>query len=307
MEIVISILIASVISLGISIYFHEVDKRNNAIEKVRRYADKREADLSDHYKKVEHDFNMLVTEFDSRQSQANAAVKLLSQEHEGFLEKIKVLEQYTQSIDNIGAQINNYSRLLNDLNDMTGQVEENLKRIQKESTIVNNLTNSLNKQQHTIDTIEKRIPEISDKFTTYNADQLKAVASTLLDEYKAYADGLAAENNATKANAEKDFKWLLNLNQRLFKLALIFSVFEFVLIPFLPFIIRIWLGSKAITVNYLYALFFAIFGGSMLFQNVVSTITKAKPATVKGQLIQNITISSTMGPGIKVDKNSFDI
>jgi large subunit ribosomal protein L1 len=40
---------------------------------------------------------------------------------------------------------------------------------------------------------------------------------------------------------------------------------------------------------------------------VVSTITKAKPATVKGQLIQNITISSTMGPGIKVDKNSFDI
>ena len=77
----------------------------------------------------------------------------------------------------------------------------------------------------------------------------------------------------TKANAEKDFKWLLNLNQRLFKLALIFSVFEFVLIPFLPFIIRIWLGSKAITVNYLYALFFAIFGGSMLFQNVVSTIT----------------------------------
>ena len=160
MEIVISILIASVISLGISIYFHEIDKRNNAIEKVRRYADKREADLSDHYKKVEHDFNMLVTEFDSRQSQANAAVKLLSQEHEGFQEKIKILSQYTQNIDNIGAQINNYSHLLNDLSDMTGQVEENLKRIQKESTIVNNLTNTLNKQQHTIDTIEKRIPEI---------------------------------------------------------------------------------------------------------------------------------------------------
>ena len=40
---------------------------------------------------------------------------------------------------------------------------------------------------------------------------------------------------------------------------------------------------------------------------VVSTITKAKPATVKGQLIQNIVVSSTMGPGIKVDKNSFDI
>lgn len=40
---------------------------------------------------------------------------------------------------------------------------------------------------------------------------------------------------------------------------------------------------------------------------IVKTISKAKPAAVKGQFIQNISISSTMGPGIKVDKNSFDI
>ena len=39
---------------------------------------------------------------------------------------------------------------------------------------------------------------------------------------------------------------------------------------------------------------------------VVATIAKSKPAAVKGQLIQNISISSTMGPGIKVAKNSFD-
>lgn len=40
---------------------------------------------------------------------------------------------------------------------------------------------------------------------------------------------------------------------------------------------------------------------------VVTTIAKAKPASVKGIFIQNISISTTMGPGIKVDKNSFDI
>ena len=39
---------------------------------------------------------------------------------------------------------------------------------------------------------------------------------------------------------------------------------------------------------------------------IVSTINKVKPQTVKGLYIENITISSTMGPGIKVDKNSFD-
>ena len=38
----------------------------------------------------------------------------------------------------------------------------------------------------------------------------------------------------------------------------------------------------------------------------VNTIIKVKPATVKGNYIKNISISSTMGPGIKLDLNSFD-
>ncbi len=38
----------------------------------------------------------------------------------------------------------------------------------------------------------------------------------------------------------------------------------------------------------------------------VETIIKSKPSTVKGDYIKNISISSTMGPGIKIDLNSFD-
>ena len=37
-----------------------------------------------------------------------------------------------------------------------------------------------------------------------------------------------------------------------------------------------------------------------------NVIAKAKPSAVKGTYIQNISVSTTMGPGIKVDKNSFD-
>ena len=39
----------------------------------------------------------------------------------------------------------------------------------------------------------------------------------------------------------------------------------------------------------------------------VSLIVKSKPAVVKGTYVKNISISSTMGPGIKIDINSFDI
>jgi large subunit ribosomal protein L1 len=40
---------------------------------------------------------------------------------------------------------------------------------------------------------------------------------------------------------------------------------------------------------------------------VVNTVVKAKPSTIKGKYINNITLTSTMGPGIKLDLNSFDI
>lgn len=36
-------------------------------------------------------------------------------------------------------------------------------------------------------------------------------------------------------------------------------------------------------------------------------IIKSKPAAVKGKYVKNISISSTMGVGVKIDENSFDI
>ena len=54
----------------------------------------------------------------------------------------------------------------------------------------------------------------------------------------------------------------------------------------------------------------ASFDADKLLENlvyVVNTINKAKPSTLKGKYINSITLSSTMGPGVKVDINSFDI
>ena len=53
----------------------------------------------------------------------------------------------------------------------------------------------------------------------------------------------------------------------------------------------------------------ASFEEEKLLENLntfVSTILKLKPATVKGDYVKNISVSSTMGPGIKINVNSFD-
>lgn len=38
----------------------------------------------------------------------------------------------------------------------------------------------------------------------------------------------------------------------------------------------------------------------------INTIIKSKPTTIKGKFIKSISICTTMGPGIKIDLNSFD-
>lgn len=51
------------------------------------------------------------------------------------------------------------------------------------------------------------------------------------------------------------------------------------------------------------------FDDEKLIENIksfVSIIVKSKPSVVKGTYIKNIALSTTMGPGIKVDTSSFD-
>ena len=51
------------------------------------------------------------------------------------------------------------------------------------------------------------------------------------------------------------------------------------------------------------------FTNKQLLENLeafISLILKTKPSVVKGTYVKNISVSTTMGPGIKIDANSFD-
>ena len=41
------------------------------------------------------------------------------------------------------------------------------------------------------------------------------------------------------------------------------------------------------------------------FTTIFETLQKAKPAAAKGTYMKNVAITTTMGPGVKVDPSSF--
>lgn len=76
----------------------------------------------------------------------------------------------------------------------------------------------------------------------------------------------------TKAFAEQKYNWIKKLYKILNKMALIAVLCEFIIIPFLQFVINIWLGDSAIQVNYFYAFIFAISGSIFIWNAVLSSI-----------------------------------
>ncbi len=87
----------------------------------------------------------------------------------------------------------------------------------------------------------------------------------------------------TKAITEKDYKWILKLNNYLYKISIVASLCEFLIIPFLQIFINIWLKENAIQVNYIYSMIFALFGSIFIF-NVVSTTIANGVGKLKTQL-----------------------
>lgn len=76
----------------------------------------------------------------------------------------------------------------------------------------------------------------------------------------------------TKAMAENDYKWILNLYRKALKLLIIAAIGEFLIVAFLQLIFNLWLQQEAPQVNYLYAICFAIFGIMFIINGLTSTM-----------------------------------
>jgi len=76
----------------------------------------------------------------------------------------------------------------------------------------------------------------------------------------------------TKAQAEKNYKWIIRVYKVFLICTIICILIEFLIIPILQPIMNIWLGENAIKVNAFYAIVFAFSGSILVLHNVNTSI-----------------------------------
>jgi len=75
----------------------------------------------------------------------------------------------------------------------------------------------------------------------------------------------------TKAFEEKDGAWINKYFKLLNRLVMMVILCEFLIVPFLQILVNIWLGENTISINYINAMIFALFGSVFIYVSVLST------------------------------------
>ena len=119
---VITIIIAAAVAAGISYALHIFDKESNSMEKVRKYADKRQSDFDAYFQAQEKKLSAAQTEIDSQQMRAVAAVKRLEQQISDFQKMTDNLKSDSEAVHKIEERISAYDSLLKELLQMTASV-----------------------------------------------------------------------------------------------------------------------------------------------------------------------------------------
>lgn len=200
---VITILIAAAIAAGVSYALHFLGEDNNRKESVKKYADKRQAEIAAFINEQVKHLSDSTASLETKQMQAAAAIKRLESQIKEFNAVAENLKDDTDSVKNIEQKIKSYDDVLQELFEMTEKVEENLQLVKRESLIVDKLNSRLGAQDKALSEIEKRIPHISSEFSQKNGEQLKILGNKLLSEYDSHGEKLKTDIKLIEDSAQK--------------------------------------------------------------------------------------------------------
>ncbi|MBQ5999157.1 MAG: hypothetical protein IJL70_06795 [Treponema sp.] len=165
---ILTLFLSAAVAAGISYALHMVDRENNSLEKVKRYADKRLGEVKEAFQELEKNLTSNSANLETKNMQASAAVKRLESQIAEFKKMTDDLSSDTNAVRSIEQKILSYEKVINDLVTMTAKVEQNLELVKKESLVIDTVQGKLAEQKKYIDGLEKRIPQISADFAQKN-------------------------------------------------------------------------------------------------------------------------------------------
>ena len=91
-------------------------------------------------------------------------------------------------------------------------------------------------------------------------------------------------SKVTKDLAQKNYSKIQKTNKVLYAISFFTIILEFVIIPFVPWLVKIWLRENAIAINFGVAAIFAAFGGLYILNVVLTTVANGI-GNLKSQII----------------------
>ncbi|MBR0101149.1 MAG: hypothetical protein IJP90_15755, partial [Treponema sp.] len=205
-----SVLLSILAAVAVSFVMKKLGGGNPTNDNIRVFIENKKKEIEKMFEERGQRMNALSASLETQQAQAVAAVNRLEGQIEEFKKASSEFDKQFDAVDNIGQKIDAYGKVLNELMEMTENVEENLLRLKKESSIIDKLNSRLNAQEKAVERLDVEIPKVSANFEKYNNESLKLIGTKLLDQYKEQAKSLEDATSAVEAKASELLKNIEN-------------------------------------------------------------------------------------------------
>ena len=172
---ILGIVIAVVLSAIVSVVIQQSGKNENSMEKVKRYANQRQAEFDEYFEKQTESIKLLANDLDTKDIQVKAAIKRMQMQIDECRQTTENFENPVQNIENLKNKIEAYDKVLQNLMEMTAAVEQNLDSVKKEALVVDKVNSRLSRQNQILEAVEKKVSDVTKQFSVKNPEQLKMI------------------------------------------------------------------------------------------------------------------------------------
>ena len=186
-----------------------MDRDNRSLDKVKKYIGIQKDDLDEKFNSQISRLKGEYNEVEVKQAQAIATVRNLELKIDEFDQLTKEFDNRIQAVDTIDSKITAYDKTLQQLVDMTADLEENMRRVGAETAVVDKLEKQMGLYQKSVHTLEGRISKLTADFAEKNGEQLKQMGKELLNRFN---DQVQQLENSTEESLAKNQQVLQHIN-----------------------------------------------------------------------------------------------